>query len=233
MVASVASSRSTRSCVPIQPRSRALTIDSRYRPMLVGDVRWATTGCGSSWKLSGGSQWSSGPTNLSKNRHVRRAIRRSAMASAADSWRPADSARRLLTDRAIAGDSSQRPRTAGPAGWRPASGRGRERQRRPRSPRRRPSAGRSRPGSRSQAALRLRGGLPLEQVPARDEQARQGPRDRVRHERRLVGEERETQPDVGGGIGDVGARQPAGGCASRCHAVAAADRPGRAARQER
>ena len=28
--------------------------------MLVGEVRWATTGSGSSWKLSGGSPWSSG-----------------------------------------------------------------------------------------------------------------------------------------------------------------------------
>ncbi len=54
--------------------------------MLVGDVRWATTGSGSSWKLSGGSAWSSGPTNVSKNRHVRRAMRRSAPASAAESW---------------------------------------------------------------------------------------------------------------------------------------------------
>ena len=27
--------------------------------MLVGEVRWATTGSGSSWKLSGGSAWSS------------------------------------------------------------------------------------------------------------------------------------------------------------------------------
>ena len=34
-------------------------------PMLVGDVRWAMTPPGSSWKLSGGSQWSSGPTKLS------------------------------------------------------------------------------------------------------------------------------------------------------------------------
>ena len=30
--------------------------------MLVGEVRWATTGCGSSWKLSGGRKLSSGST---------------------------------------------------------------------------------------------------------------------------------------------------------------------------
>ena len=45
---SVASSRSTVSSVPIQPKSRAATTDSRYSPRLVGEVRWATTGWGSS-----------------------------------------------------------------------------------------------------------------------------------------------------------------------------------------
>ena len=39
--------------------------------MLVGEVRCATTGFGSSWKLSGGSAWSSGATNVSKKRQVR------------------------------------------------------------------------------------------------------------------------------------------------------------------
>ena len=33
-------------CVPIQPKSRAVTVASRYIPMFVGDVRWATTGVG-------------------------------------------------------------------------------------------------------------------------------------------------------------------------------------------
>ena len=44
--------------------------------MLVGEVRWATTGFGSSWKLSGGRKWSSGPTKVSKKRQVRRAVER-------------------------------------------------------------------------------------------------------------------------------------------------------------
>ena len=52
--------------VPAQPKSRALTADSRYRPRLVGEVRWASTGRGSSWKLSGGSIWSSAVTKVSK-----------------------------------------------------------------------------------------------------------------------------------------------------------------------
>ena len=57
-MAKVASSRSTASTVPSQPKSRAVTTDRRYRPILVGEVRWATAGTGSSWKLSGGSMWS-------------------------------------------------------------------------------------------------------------------------------------------------------------------------------
>ena len=42
-------------------------------PMLVGEVREAIAGAGYSWKLSGGSQLSSGPTNSAKKRQVRRA----------------------------------------------------------------------------------------------------------------------------------------------------------------
>ena len=49
--------------------------------MLVGDVRWAITGAGSSWKLSGGRSCSCVVTWTSKYRHVRRATRRSASMS--------------------------------------------------------------------------------------------------------------------------------------------------------
>src|SRR4029453_1277725 len=45
--------------------------------MLVGEVRPGPAGAGSAWKLSGGSQFSSGVTNVSKKCHVLRAIRRS------------------------------------------------------------------------------------------------------------------------------------------------------------
>src|SRR6266536_6093377 len=41
--------------------------------MFVGEVRCATNGTGSSWKLSGGSQLSSAPTKVSKKRQMRRA----------------------------------------------------------------------------------------------------------------------------------------------------------------
>jgi hypothetical protein len=44
--------------------------------MFVGDVRCAILGAASSWKLSGGNQWSSGPTNVSKNLQVLRAVLR-------------------------------------------------------------------------------------------------------------------------------------------------------------
>src|SRR5665213_702562 len=50
--------------------------------MLVGDVRRATTGAGSSWKLSGGSMFSAGVTNVSKNLQVRLATMRNTVASA-------------------------------------------------------------------------------------------------------------------------------------------------------
>src|SRR5690349_10662617 len=52
--------------------------------MLVGDVRCATTGLGSSWKLSGGSMLSAGVTKVSKKRHVRRAISLKVRASSSD-----------------------------------------------------------------------------------------------------------------------------------------------------
>ena len=99
--------------VPIQPKSRAVTVASRYIPMFVGEVRWATTGVGSSWKLSGGSALSSGPTNVSKNSHVRRAVRRSVSTSAAESCSAADSGGGRLTQRATSGDEQpERRRTA-------------------------------------------------------------------------------------------------------------------------
>ena len=50
--------------------------------MLVGEVRWAIRPSGISWKLSGGSQWSASPTNVSKNSQVLRATRRRARRSA-------------------------------------------------------------------------------------------------------------------------------------------------------
>src|SRR5262249_43623291 len=75
--------------------------------MFVDDVRCATTGAGSSWKLSGGSPLSSGPTTVSKNRHVRRAVARSSRRPDADNGATPSVASGWLTQRATAGDRIQ------------------------------------------------------------------------------------------------------------------------------
>src|SRR5579862_8773719 len=87
--------------------------------MLVGEVRWAITPTGCSWKLSGGSQWSSAPTKVSKNAQVLRARLRRNRVWSADSL-----ARRRVSGRlihhAIAGEANHRaamgPATANAAG---------------------------------------------------------------------------------------------------------------------
>src|ERR1700685_2807762 len=75
--------------------------------MLVGDVRWAITGAGLSWKLSGGRQLSAAVTKVSKYRHVRRAVRRSARASASESPARVSGAGGRLIHRATAGETNQ------------------------------------------------------------------------------------------------------------------------------
>ena len=65
-VAKVASSRCSRSAVLIQPKRWAQAALSKYRPMLVGEVRRASRSCGEVCRLSGGRWWSSGPTLRSK-----------------------------------------------------------------------------------------------------------------------------------------------------------------------
>src|SRR4029079_9384755 len=109
MVVSVASSRSTASSVSIQPKSRADATDSRYRPMLVGDVRWAAAGSGASWKLSGGRLLAPNVTKASKKRHVFRATRRKLCASVlASGRRPATRGDKLALS-ATAGETNQPP----------------------------------------------------------------------------------------------------------------------------
>ena len=107
IVASVASSRSTASSVPIQPKSRAATVDSsrgRYWSATSGGRRPAA---GSSWKLSGGSMLSPAVTNVSKNRQVRRAISRSAAGIGLARSPGCRHRGATLTQRATAGESSQ------------------------------------------------------------------------------------------------------------------------------
>ena len=174
MVASVASSRSTISSVPIQPKSRAVTVASRYMPMFVGEVRCATTGLGSSWKLSGGRAWSSGPTNVSKNRQVRRAIRRSAATSAAESC----SAGRFGRWQADpSGDERREQPQDDERRGDPGGARLQDEDEDRRRDRDRDAAGHLpvEPGEvEVVAGLGLRGGRPFEQVPAGDVQPRRG-----------------------------------------------------------
>src|SRR5688572_16015092 len=70
MVANVFSVRSSNLRVLSQPKSCAARLASKLMPMLVGDVRWATTATGYCWRLSGGSQLSEAVTNCSKKAHV-------------------------------------------------------------------------------------------------------------------------------------------------------------------
>src|SRR5579864_4212380 len=74
--------------------------------MFVGEVRWATVGRGSSWKLSGGRKVSSGPTKVSKKRHVRRAVERRIWRSAAERISAGDGRGGRLTQRAASGEST-------------------------------------------------------------------------------------------------------------------------------
>ena len=203
MVASVASRRSTASSVPIQPKSRAAAVDSSKRPILVGDVRWATTGFGSSWKLSGGSMLSAAVTNVSKKRQVRRAISRS----------DAGIGRR---DRQAAGIGR---RHAHPARDRRRDQPGEDEGRRDRH-RRRPATRRTKrpatamrrlpaiwPAKPSQSVRRRLVGLgrgdPLEQVAAADEQPEQGPADRIHHQPGLMGEKGDEQRGLRSASNDI------------------------------
>ncbi len=176
--------------------------------MFVGDVRCSTTGLGSSWKLSGGSPWSSGPTKASKNPQVRRAVRRSACASVAESCSAAEFGGRQAD---------------------PAGDRGREQ---PEGNERRGDPGSARVDDEDEdgghdgdgnatphlpveprevegvAGLGLGGRHPLEEVPPGDVQPGERPHDGVQHQPAVVGEERDAEDHVGRGEGDVGPHGP-------------------------
>ena len=52
--------------IHLHPKSRAATVARSASPRLVGDVRWAMAGSGSSWKLSAASHDCSPPAKRSK-----------------------------------------------------------------------------------------------------------------------------------------------------------------------
>jgi hypothetical protein len=62
MVSSVAPVRASTWLAVMKPKSQAVRLASSDMPILVGEVRCATTLAGCSCMLSGGSQLSSGPT---------------------------------------------------------------------------------------------------------------------------------------------------------------------------
>ena len=179
--------------------------------MFVGEVRWATTGFGSSWKLSGGSAWSSDPTKVSKKRHVRRAVRRRRRSCCGDSGSTRRRARRQAD---APGDErrddpedeeGRRQRAGSPAGRRRRSAAATTAS---------PTAGAMRAVEAGQVeaepGLRLRGGHPLEKAPPGRVEADQRAGDRVHHEVRLVGEQghgehhvRESHREVGGHPAEV------------------------------
>ncbi len=72
---------------------------------MVGEVRCATAGTGSSWKLSGGSMLSAGVTKVSKNRQVRRAMSFRLSASAAETGARSAAGSARLVHRASAGEA--------------------------------------------------------------------------------------------------------------------------------
>src|SRR5947207_2540507 len=78
--------------------------------MLVGEVRKATTGTGSSWKLSGGSQCSCSVTKVSKKRHVLRAVCRRKANCLGFNWGTTEGPMGWLIRQAIQGQANQRPR---------------------------------------------------------------------------------------------------------------------------
>ena len=193
-------SRSTRN------RGR-LAVDRRYRPRLVGEVRCASAGTGSSWKLSGGSMWSAAVTKVSKNRQVRRAISRRACASASDTdIRPALRGGRLV-QRAIAGEAIHRAASGTARGHVPCPN--------SQGDQHRQNADDDPAGHHAIEAeevepgtdRRLRRRNPFEQMPAGDEQPHQGPRDRIAHQPRLMRQEDDDKRRLGQREAQIGAER--------------------------
>ena len=207
MVASVASSRSAASVVPSQAKSRAAAAERRYRPRLVGEVRWASAGAGSSWKLSGGSMWSAAVTKVSKNRQVRRAISRRAWASAADTdirpaipGRPAGPAR----DRRRGDPQGSERHRQGPRAM-PRQQGDQHRQNTEDDPAGHHAieAEEVEPGTDRRLGRRN----PFEEMPAGDEQPHQGPRDRIAHQPRLMRQEGDDERRLGKREAQIGAER--------------------------
>ena len=170
--------------------------------MLVGDVRCARTGFGSSWKLSGGRKWSSGPTNASKNRHVRRAVERRRVTSSGARGDVARARGGRLIHRATSGERPQ-SRTNGAAMAQLPGLAKTTRAAAAAASRTAPAHALEEAGHvQGQRRADLGGRGPLQQLPSRVQPA-EGSRDRVAHQPSLMGEEGDAQRDLGGGNRDV------------------------------
>ena len=211
-VPSVVSMRSSASRSPHQPKSRAATIDNRYRPILVGEVRCAITARGSSWKLSGGRWLSSAVTKVSKKRQVRRAISLSSRCCSADNSDFAAEGGVWLIRHAMAGAATHSSRKGiDIAGSEPRNS----------------TISNARPSCQQHAAEHARvetaqriariaeqvRGNPLEHEPASHEYPPQSAADGVTHEPGLVGEHAGEQRDLCQCQRRNRCARPADGCA--------------------
>ena len=177
--------------------------------MLVGEVRIATTGAGSSWKLSGASQLGLGGDEAVEEAPVQQRVAQR-LAPAAPAGSRCSRRQRRRAERV--GDRRRQRARAGsgaapPTGELPQASRGlgarsqaapdhRASDRRRQQPPRATWCARRSAASRDIAALGLRRGLPLEQVAPRHEQAPEGADDRVGRDPGLVGEEDDGERDL-------------------------------------
>ncbi len=176
------------SSIPSQPKSRAATVDKRYMPRFVGDVRRATSPFGSSWKLSGGNAWFSGPTKVSKKRHVRRAILRSMIASALAKGTARVSGWGALTARTITGEKAQSTMKGAATATPPGFARNTMIAALDRDDECALHADKERPGVAARTGPSRRRGDPLQEVPTCDVEANDRSHDRVDHQASLVRE---------------------------------------------
>ena len=140
---------------------------------------------------------SAGVTKVSKNRQVRRAVRRSAPASAADIVSRPRRGATGWSGRQMPGTPSRAPRTAAPAAMfhGPRPDRNHQRQSRD-DDARRPSGDRSRQGSDCGPTAACAAVRPFQQMTAGDEQADQRAHDGVAHRPGLMRQQNDQQPGL-------------------------------------
>ena len=172
--------------------------------MLVGEVRMATTGSGSAWKLSGASQWVAAPTNRSKKRQCSSAYR--IAGAPAPTRQPALEPRGRRAERARDPGArkpetghrqrraDQRVERVGAAPDQHPPGRGGERADAEGhgGPHRAPDG----VAAAGDHVLGLRGRLPLEQLPPGDDQAPQRADDGVDRDPGLVRQEGDREREL-------------------------------------